>query len=74
LTEIEAPRYLNAVSSDVVCGLNEYHIAYLAPGTYDLIITTVSGDEAPVVAAKIENIVVESKNCTVKNIDFNTFE
>lgn len=72
--EVEAPRFPNAVSSDVVCELGKYHIAYLAPGTYDLIITTVSGDEAPVVAGILENIVVESKNCTVKNIDFNIFE
>lgn len=70
----ESPLFPNAISSDVVCDLNKYHIAYLAEGTYDLVVTTITGEEAPHVVALIENIEVESKNNTIQNIDFSTFE
>ncbi len=70
----ESPLFPNAISSDVVCDLNKYHIAYLAAGTYDLVVTTITGEEAPQVAALIENIEVESKNNTIQNIDLLTFE
>lgn len=70
----ESPLFPNAISSDVVCDLNKYHIAYLAAGTYDLVVTTITGEEAPQVVALVENIEVESKNNTIQNIDFSTFE
>ena len=70
----ESPLFPNAVSSDQVCDLSKYHIAYLAAGTYDLVVTTSVGEEEPQMAAIIEDIVVESNKNTAYNIDFTTFE
>lgn len=72
--EAEAPRFPNAVSSDVVCEAFKYHIAFLAPKTYDLIITTITEGSDPVVVKIIEGVSVTSKNCTELDIDFSNFE
>ena len=64
----ETPRFPNAVSSDVVDVDGFYHIAFLASGTYDLIVvrTTAEGDVA--ILHTIEGVEVESKTSTT--IDF----
>jgi hypothetical protein len=70
----ESPLFPNAVSSDIVCELNKYHIAFLAAGTYDLVVTTTVGEEDPQVAAIIEDVVVESNATTTYDIDFSNLQ
>ncbi len=66
---IETPRFPNAISSDMVCDQNSYHIAYLAPGLYDLVVVAnLEGDFSEVLGV-IEDVIVESKSTTSQTID-----
>ena len=67
--EEDATRFPNAVSSDMVCELGKYHIAFLAEGTYDLVVTSLVDDEFGEVLGIIENIEVESRKLTTQDID-----
>ena len=62
-------RFPNAVSNDVVDSLGVYHIAYLAAGTYDLIVTTLVDDKFSEVLGVVEDVVVESRKTTHCDID-----
>jgi hypothetical protein len=65
----EAVRFPGAVSSDRVCELGVYKIAFLAEGFYDLVVTSIEGDEFGEVLGIIENIKVESRKTTIQNLD-----
>jgi hypothetical protein len=69
--EEEAPRFPNAVSSDIVDVDSYYHIAFLAEGSYDLYVvrTTAEGDVE--VIETIEGVKVESKTTTTFDIVLN---
>ncbi len=67
--EGEASRFPNAVSSDMVCELMKYHIAFLAEGLYDLIVTSLVDDEFGEVLGIIEDVAVESRKTTKQDID-----
>ncbi len=64
----ETPRFPNAVSSVVVDVDDFYHIAFLAEGSYDLVVvrTTAEGDVE--IVHTIESVAVESKTATT--LDF----
>lgn len=69
---LESPRFPNAVSSDMVCDQNSYHIAFLAPGIYDLaVVANVDGEFSQVLGV-VEDVVVESKSTTTQSIDVDT--
>lgn len=70
----EATRFPNAVSSDVADEAGHYHIAYLAEGTYDLVVAVFDENEEITVAGIIEGVEVESRKATIQNIDLNSFE
>ena len=65
-------RFPNAVTSDISCEEDNYHLAYLAPGTYDLIVTSAIDVEFQEVKGIIENVVVESKKTTNQPIDLSS--
>lgn len=65
----EEVRFPGAVSSDMVCELGVYKIAFLAEGNYDLIVTSFKGDEFGEVLGIIENVAVESRKTTNQDID-----
>ena len=65
----ETPKFANAVSSDVVDLLSQYHIAYLAAGNYDLVLATTNAQGEVAVAGVVAGVVVESKKTTSVNID-----
>ena len=65
-------RFPNAVTSDISCEEDNYHLAYLAPGTYDLIVTSAIDGEFQEVKGIIENVVVESKKTTNQPIDLSS--
>jgi len=67
--EEDATRFPNAVSSDMVCELGKYHIAFLAEGTYDLVVTSLVDDEFGEVLGIIEDVEVESRKMTSQDID-----
>lgn len=67
--EGEAVRFPNAVSSDMVCELGKYHIAFLAEGMYDLIVTSLVDGEFGEVLGIIEDVSVESRKMTIQDID-----
>ncbi len=67
-------RFPNAVSSDIVDLLGVYHIAYLAEGQYDLVVTSLFGDEFGEVLGIIEDVMVESRNTTSQDIDISALE
>ena len=62
-------RFPNAVSSDMVDTLGVYHIAYLAAGEYDLVVTSLTDQGFGQVLGVIENVAVESRKVTKQNID-----
>jgi hypothetical protein len=65
----ENARFPNAVSSDLVDNNGFYHIAYLANGRYDLVITSITENNDISVITILEEIIVESNNKTVINYD-----
>lgn len=64
----EEIRFPNAVSSDRVCEQNKYHIAFLAPTEYDLIVVANVDDEFSEVLMIIEDVTVESRKITEMDI------
>jgi len=65
----EATRFPNAVSSDRADEMGIYHIAFLAEGLYDLVVTSVEDDTFGEVLGIIENVKVESRKTTRQDID-----
>ena len=65
----EQTRFPNAISSDRVDESGLYHLAYLASGLYDLVVTAISEGEFLNVIGVLENIEVESKKTTNVDID-----
>ncbi len=65
----EETRFPNAIVSDKVCEENIYHLAFLAPISYDLIVTAYQEDEFIEVLGIIEEVEVESNTTTTVNID-----
>ncbi|GAO29669.1 DUF4382 domain-containing protein [Geofilum rubicundum] len=66
--EEEMPRFPNAVSSDVVDVDDYYHIAFLAEGSYDLVVVRTTEEGEVEVIETIENVEVESKTTTTLDI------
>lgn len=64
----EETRFPNAVSSDRVCENDMYHIAFLAPMDYDLIVVANVDDEFSEVLMVIEDVTVESQKITELDI------
>ncbi len=64
-----ASRFPDAVSSDMVDTLGIYHLAYLAEGDYDLVVTSVSEGTFGEVLGIVENVAVESRKVTKQDID-----
>lgn len=62
-------RFPKAVSSDIADEEGVYHIAFLAEGTYDLIITTVTDGVFGDVLGTVEDVVVESRKTNTQDID-----
>ena len=67
--EPEMARFPNAVSSDMVDETGSYHLAYLAPIAYDLVVVAFVNGEFHGVLGIVEDVVVESKKTTTANID-----
>lgn len=65
-------RFPNAISSDRVDESGKYHLAYLASGLYDIVVTAVSEEGFLNVMGILENVEVESKKTT--NLDINISE
>ena len=65
----EATRFPKAVSSDMADEMGVYHIAFLAEGLYDLVVTSVEDDTFGEVLGIIEDVSVESRKTTRKDID-----
>jgi hypothetical protein len=65
----EEVRFPNAISSDMVDENGLYLLAYLAPGTYDLVIVSTDGGDITEVLGVVENILVESRETTIVDID-----
>ncbi len=63
------PRFPNAVTSGIADDEGSYHLVYLAPTTYDLVVTTSVDGEFGEVLGKVEDVVVESKKTTNIPID-----
>ncbi len=68
---LETPRFPNAISSDMVDDAGNYHIDFLAPKTYDLILVALENGEFDQVLGTVEDVVVESKKTTSQSIDIN---
>ncbi|HNW57218.1 MAG TPA: DUF4382 domain-containing protein [Bacteroidales bacterium] len=67
-------RFPNAISSDIVDSLGIYHIAFLAAGKYDLVVTSLVNGSFGEVLGKIEDVTVESGRTTKQDIDISTFK
>ncbi|MFP4556519.1 MAG: DUF4382 domain-containing protein [Bacteroidales bacterium] len=67
--EVETPRFPNAVSSDIVDDSGNYHIDFLAPKTYDLVVVALQDSEFYQVLGIVEGVVVESRETTTQSID-----
>jgi hypothetical protein len=65
----ETSRFPNAISSDKVDESGNYQIDFLAPKAYDLVIVTIVDGIFSRVLGIVENVVVDSKMTTTKNID-----
>ncbi len=66
------PRFPNAVTSSIADEADSYHLAYLAPMTYDLVVTTVIEGEFQEVLGIVEDVVVESNKTTDEPIDLSS--
>lgn len=67
-----AVRFPAAVNSDMVDSLGIYHIAYLAQGKYDLVVTSMVNDKFDKVIGIVEDVTVESRKTTDQDIDIST--
>jgi hypothetical protein len=56
----------------MVCDQNSYHIAFLAPGIYDLVVVANVDGEFSQVLGVVQDVVVESKSTTTQSIDVDT--
>ena len=65
----DASRFPNAVTSDILDEQNSYKLSYLAPKTYDLVVVSVMDGQFQQVETMVEDVVVESKKTTTKNIE-----
>jgi hypothetical protein len=68
----ESPRFPNAVSSDMVDEGGAYHIDFLAPMTYDLVVVANVDGAFSAVLGIIDDVIVESKKTTTQSIDINS--
>jgi len=66
------PRFPNAVTSSIVTDTYDYYLAYLAPMTYDLVVTTSVDGEFGQVLGIVEDIAVESNKTTNQPIDLSS--
>lgn len=69
---VETPRFPNAISSDLVSESGSYHIDFLAPVTYDLVVVSLVDGEFEQVLGIVEGVLVESSKTTVQSIDINS--
>jgi hypothetical protein len=69
---VETPRFPNAISSDIVDEDGNYHIDFLAPKTYDLIVASMVNGDFEEVLGVVEGIVVESRKTTTQSIDISS--
>ena len=73
-TEEEAVRFANAVSSDMVDESGMYKLAFLAPGTYDLVVVENIDGEFSQVLGTIQDVKVESTNETISDINIDDLQ
>jgi hypothetical protein len=66
---LEETRFPNAITSDMVDENGTYHLAFLAPGAYDLVIASTIGGEFAEILGIIENVNVESKKTSNSPVD-----
>jgi len=66
------PRFPNAVTSGIADDANSYHLAFLAPMTYDLVVTTAIDGVFQEVIMIVEDVVVESNKTTNQPIDLSS--
>lgn len=62
-------RFPNAVTSDMVDENGAYHLAYLAPGLYDLVVVATKDGGSIDVLGIVKDVLVESKKTTNQPID-----
>jgi hypothetical protein len=65
----EGVRFPNAITSDKADENNSYHLAYLAPGLYDLVIVSTLEGEYTAVLGIVEGVEVKSKETTNMPVD-----
>lgn len=65
-------RFSNAITSDDVCEEGNYKLAFLAPMTYDLVVTTSLDGDFQEVLGIVEDVVVESRKTTNQPIDLSS--
>ncbi len=70
---LEESRFPNAVSSDMVDESGTYHIDFLAPMTYDLVVVALRDGVFSQVLGVVEDVVVESEETTTSDLDLNNF-
>lgn len=68
----ETPRFPNAVTSSIADDSDSYHLAFLAPMVYDLVITTSVDGEFQEVLGIVEDVEVESRKTTNMPIDISS--
>lgn len=66
------PRFPNSVTSSIADDTNNYFLAYLAPMTYDLVVTTSIDGEFGQVLGIVEDLAVESNKTTNLTIDLSS--
>lgn len=69
-----ATRFPNAISSDLVNEEGTFTLAFMAAGTYDLVIASTTEGVFTQVLGMIEGVEVSSKETTTVSIDVTTFE
>lgn len=67
--EAEATRFPNAVTNDKVGKEGGYHLSYLAPVTYDLVVARSLDGTFREVVTTIEDVAVESKQTTSQDVE-----
>ncbi len=67
--EAEQSRFPGAVNTDMVDEEGIYHIDFLAPGSYDLVVASTLDGEFEEVLGIVEGVTVESGQTTVRDID-----
>lgn len=69
---VETPRFPNAISSDMVDEEGAFHVNFLAPKAYDLIVVSLVDGVFEQVLGIVEGVVVESGKTAIVNIDINS--